>query len=159
MLKNILKSSDCASCRLCCVFDKYDIWETPVLDDELKNFVSERYPETAFVKKGGGWIFRMNEAEDGLYYCPMLDPSSGCMLGDGKPFDCRIWPYRIMTLGGHRVISIASICPSMYKKPLSELCEELEKDGLAEKIAAFADARPDIVKPYENGYPILKVLG
>lgn len=158
MLKNILKGSDCASCKICCVFDKYDIWETPVLDEKLKALVSERYPEISFVQKGSGWIFRMTEAEDGLYYCPMLDPRSGCMLGDSKPFDCRIWPYRIMKLDGKRVISIASICPTMYAKPLSELCGELEKDGLAEKITAFADSHPDIVKPYENGYPILKVL-
>ena len=157
MLKNILKSSDCASCRVCCVFDKYDLWETPVLDGELKNRVSERFPRLSFVEKGDGWLFRMEESEDELYYCPALDRNSGCILGDDKPFDCKIWPYRIMSLGGKRVISIASICPTMYAKPLSELCGELERDGLAEKIFAFADSHPDIVKPYENGYPILKV--
>ncbi len=159
MLKNILKGSDCASCRICCIFDKYDIWETPLLDDELKAAVSERFPDAAFVSKDGGWIFRMNEDEDGLYRCPMLDPDSGCLLGDSKPFDCKIWPYRIMELGGKRVISIASICPTMYAKPLSELCGELDKNGLAEKIAAYADSHPGAVKPYENGYPILKVIG
>ena len=157
MLKNILKSSDCASCRVCCVFDKYDLWETPVLDGELKKRVEERFPRISFVEKGNGWLFRMEESEDELYYCPALDPNSGCILGEDKPFDCKIWPYRIMSLGGKRVISIASICPTMYAKPLSELCGELERNGLAEKIFAFADSHPDIVKPYENGYPVLKV--
>lgn len=156
MLKNILKSSDCASCRICCVFDKYDIWETPVLDNDLKERVSERFPELAFVRKGDGWLFRMEESGDGLFYCPALDRDSGCILGADKPFDCKIWPYRIMEFGGKRVISIASICPTMFAKPLSELCAELEHDGLAEKIFAFADAHPDIIKPYEDGYPILK---
>ncbi len=155
MLKNILKGEDCASCRICCVFDKYDLWETPVLEESLKDKASEKFPDTAFVQKGDGWLFRMEESEDGLYYCPMLDPKSGCMLGDDKPFDCRIWPYRVMELGGCRVISIASICPTMYVKPLSELCGELEKNGLAEKIFAYADSHPHIVKPYESGYPIL----
>ena len=107
------------------------------------------------MKKGDGWIFRMDEAEDELYYCPMLDHKTGCRLGDDKPFDCRIWPYRVMDFGGNRVISMASICPTMYAKPLSELCRELEKNGLAEKIFAYADSHPDIVKPYESGYPIL----
>lgn len=157
MLKNILSGSDCANCKICCIFDKYDLWETPVLDDELKAKTAERFPDASFVRKGDGWIFRMSEAEDGLYYCPMLDSKTGCKLGDEKPFDCRIWPYRIMSLGGSRVISIASICPTMYKKPLEELCAELERDGLGEKIFAFADAHPYIVKPYEDGYPILKV--
>ncbi|MCM1022436.1 MAG: hypothetical protein NC395_00055 [Prevotella sp.] len=155
MLKNILKSNDCASCKICCVFDKYDIWETPVLEDGLKDYVSEHFPYVSFIRKGDGWLFRMNESEDGLYRCPMLDPKSGCRLGDGKPFDCRIWPYRIMELGGKRVISMASICPTMFEKPLSELCGELTDKGLAEKIFAYADSHPDIVKPYESGYPIL----
>ena len=157
MLKNILKSSDCAACKICCVFDKYDIWETPVLDDELKNRISERFPQLSFVKKGEGWLFRMEESEDELFYCPALDKNSGCILGEDKPFDCKIWPYRIMELGGRRVISIASICPTMFKKPLSELCAELEKNNLADKIFEFADSHPDIVKQYEDGYPVLKV--
>ena len=61
-----------------------------------------------------------------------------------------------MEFGGRRVISIAALCPSMYKKPLSELCGELE-NGLGEKIFAFANKHPDIVKPYKKGYPILMV--
>lgn len=157
MLKNILKSSDCAACRICCIFDKYDIWESPVLDNELKDRVSERFPELSFVKKGDGWLFRMTGSEDDLFYCPALDRSTGCILGEDKPFDCKIWPYRIMELGGKKVISIASICPTMYAKPLSELCDELDKNGLAEKIFAFAETHPYIIKPYEKGYPILMV--
>ncbi|MGN0674758.1 MAG: hypothetical protein ACI4KG_03340 [Oscillospiraceae bacterium] len=157
MLKNILSGSDCAACKICCIFDKYDIWETPVLDDSLKALVSERFLEIKFVGKDGGWLFRMEEAADGLYYCPVLDSKTGCRLGDDKPFDCRIWPYRIMELGGRQVISIASICPTMYKKPLEELCAELDKNGLADKIFAHAEKHPEIVKPYEDGYPILRV--
>lgn len=156
LLKNILKSSDCAACKICCVFDKDDIWEIPVLDGELKDRIAERFPKDCFERRGDGWVFSMKENGDGLFRCPALDPQSGCTLGEDKPFDCKIWPYRVMELGGRRVIAIASICPSMYSKPLSELCGELEM-GLADKIFAAANERPDIVKPYERGYPILAV--
>ncbi len=156
MLKNILKAGDCASCRICCVFDKYDIWETPVLDDGLTEIIRERFPNVSFIQKENSRIFRMEESEDGLYRCPMLT-ETGCALGDEKPFDCRIWPYRVMKLGDRLVISIASICPVMYKKPLSKLCGELEREDLGEKILNYAKAHPDIVKPYEKGYPILAV--
>lgn len=160
MLKNILSGKSCAECRICCVFDKYDLWETPVVTDEVYDEVRRRFPDVKFVEKGQTHLFRMEpEAADGdeLYYCPMLDKSSGCMLKDNKPFDCRVWPYRIMELGGRRVISIASICPELYARPLKELAEELDRDGLAEKIFAEADKYPDMVKPYQDGYPILKV--
>ena len=162
MLKNITPS-ECAQCRLCCIFDKYDVWETPVISAELKARIENAHPGIRFVSKGdsGDYIFNMEDTwdeADELYYCPALDRNSGCTLGEDKPFDCRIWPYRIMRLGEALVISIASICPVMYKKPLDTLVGELE-DGLADRIYAEAAAHPGIIKPYEQGYPILMVKG
>ncbi len=160
MLKNILSGSDCAKCKICCIFDKYDLWETPVVTEDVYNEVQKLMPEVRFVSKGNSRLFMMQPEDvngEELYYCPMLDKSNGCMLGDKKPFDCRIWPYRVMELGGRLVISIASICPEMYKKPLKELVEELEHDGLGEKIFSEAEKCQDIIKPYQEGYPILKV--
>ena len=160
MLKNITPS-ECAQCRLCCIFDKYDVWETPVISAELKARIETAHPGMHFVSKGdsGAYIFNMEntwDEEEELYFCPALDRERGCILGENKPFDCKVWPYRIMRLGGALVISIASICPVMYKKPLDTLVKELE-DGLAEKIFREAEMHPQIVKPYEQGYPILMV--
>ena len=161
MLKNILSNETCAKCRLCCIFDKYDVWETPVITKELYNRLSAERPDLKMVSKGGndGYVFNMEDCwdeADELYRCPALDPKTGCTLGDSKPFDCRIWPYRVMDLNGTRVISIASVCPDLYKKPLNLLVEELD-NGLGDIIFAEAAKNPAIVKPYQQGYPILKV--
>jgi hypothetical protein len=43
----------------------------------------------------------------------------------------------------------------MFKKPLNELVEALTKGGLAKIIFDEADKNPDIVKQYQDGYPIL----
>ena len=154
MLKKILEGKSCAECRLCCVFDRYDVWETPVFTDEIKEKILEKNPNTEFTPKDGGWIFKVNEFDaEGLFSCPALTPT-GCMLGDEKPFDCRIWPYRIMEVGGRRAITIASICDELYNRPLSQLVEFL-KEGLADDIFSYADAHPEIVKPYFEGYPVL----
>lgn len=155
MLKNILLNKDCAKCQICCVFENYDLWETPIISDELRKEIADDFPDQEFIKKGNSWLMRMEQDEDGLFYCPMLDRKSGCMLDEKKPFDCRIWPYRIMNFNGTRVISIASICPVMYEKPLNILVEELTKNGLAKIIFDEADKNPDIVKQYQDGYPIL----
>lgn len=158
MLKNILSPAECKKCRICCGFEGYELWETPIVSDDLKNQILADNPEQKFISKGKSWLFRMEcENENELYFCPMLDMNTGCMLKDNKPFDCKIWPYRIMNLGGKRVITIASICPSMYSKPLSQLIDELNKTGLADKIFEEADKNPDIVKEYERGYPILLI--
>ncbi|MCI7767672.1 MAG: GNAT family N-acetyltransferase [Oscillospiraceae bacterium] len=161
MLKNILSGESCAKCRLCCIFDKYDVWETPVITRELYTKISAARPELKMVSKGGndGYIFNMEgcwDEEEEIYRCPALDPEKGCTLGENKPFDCSIWPFRVMDLNGARVISIASVCPELYKLPLNVLVGELE-NGLADIIFAEAAKNPAIVKPYQQGYPILKV--
>ena len=154
MLKKILSGKSCAECRLCCIFDRYDIWETPVFNEEIKNRIKQLRPGTEFVTKDGGYIFKAdNIGADQLFSCPALT-ETGCILGDDKPFDCRIWPYRIMEVGGRRAITIASICDELYNRPLSQLVGFL-KEGLAEAIFSYADAHPEIVKPYYEGYPVL----
>lgn len=154
MLKKILSGKSCAECRLCCIFDRYDIWETPVFNEEIMNRIKQLRPGTEFVTKDGGYIFKAdNIGADQLFSCPALT-ETGCMLGDDKPFDCRIWPYRIMEVGGRRAITIASICDELYNRPLSQLVGFL-KEGLAEAIFSYADAHPEIVKPYYEGYPVL----
>ena len=155
MLKNILSSSDCASCRVCCVFDRYDLWETPAVPETMKEALEELDPSVEFIEKDGCYRFRMTEDKEGLYYCPMLT-ETGCKLGDSKPVECRIWPYRVMRLGDDLVIGIASICPTMYKKPLKRLVEELD-GGLADRIYEEAEKFPGIIKEYCEDYPILKV--
>lgn len=161
MLKNILSGEACAKCQLCCIFDKYDVWETPIISRELYTRISAERPELKMVSRGGngGYIFNMEgcwDEDEEIYRCPALDPKKGCTLGENKPFDCMIWPYRVMDLNGTRVISIASVCSELYKKPLNVLVEELD-NGLADIIFAEAAKNPAIVKPYEQGYPILKV--
>ena len=154
MLKKILDNRTCAECKLCCIFDRYDIWETPVFDEHAKNKL-ESLADVEFVQKDGGYIFKAEKFDDeGLFTCPALDSEKGCMLGDEKPFDCRIWPYRIMQIGDKRAITIAGICDSMYNKPLSDLVGFLKK-GLADTIFRYADSHPEIVKPYDNSYPVL----
>lgn len=156
MIKKILDGKTCAECRLCCIFDRYDVWETPVFDEKTKKKL-ESIRNAEFIKKDGGYIFKVEKFdENGLFTCPALDSESGCILKDEKPFDCRIWPYRIMKVGSKRAITIANICDAMYKKPLSELVDFL-KSGLASDIFRYADIHPEIVKPYDNSYPVLLI--
>lgn len=156
MLKEILDPESCARCRLCCIFDSSDIWEIPVFTCETAETISSVKPENDFIPCGSGYITNAGELKDGeLFTCPALT-ENGCILGDNKPFDCRIWPFRIMEVGGRRAITLASLCHEMYSRPLSQLVEFLN-DGLAETIFSYADAHPEIVKPYDYGYPILKL--
>lgn len=155
MLKKILNPKVCAECQLCCVFDRYDVWETPVFTEEIRDMLLEKKPDTKFISKDGGYIFRVEKLEENdLFYCPALDKAKGCILGDNKPFDCRIWPYRIMNVEGRRAITIAPICEELFNRPLSELVGFMKKE-LADVIFDYANKHPEIVKEYDSMYPIL----
>ncbi|HBN11539.1 MAG TPA: hypothetical protein DIW26_02130 [Ruminococcus sp.] len=155
MLGGLLEKSECAQCRLCCAFDNYDIWETPVFTPELTEKILQIIPDINLVKRGNCYSFRIPKLHgDELFVCPLLDSSSGCILGDEKPFECRIWPFRIMKLNSQRVIAVASICEPVNSRPLRDIAAFL-KNGLAEKIFAYADKYPEIIKEYDSTYPIL----
>ncbi len=156
MLTKLLSRETCAKCQLCCVFDRYDVWETPVLSDEVRKKAEKLLPDAEFVSKGKcSHLFRIRELdEDDLFRCPLLDPAKGCMLGTEKPFDCQIWPFRIMELDGRQAITIAPICEAMMTQPIGTLLSFL-KEGLADTIFDYAEAHPDVVKPYDPMYPIL----
>ena len=156
MLTEILSRETCADCKICCTFDNYDVWETPILTNELKEKILELKPSQKFIPKGSSFLFRMEKADDeALFLCPMLS-ENGCILGDEKPFDCKIWPFRVMNFKGRRVITLSPVCPSVFKKPIGELVDFLNK-GLSKRIFQEADKNPDIVKEYIELYPILSV--
>jgi len=154
MLKEILNPKACAECRLCCVFDRYDVWETPVFTEEIKAELLKLRPDTEFIEKDGGYLYKVRELDkDDLFRCPALS-ETGCILGDGKPFDCQIWPYRIMEIGGRRAVTIAPNCEEMFNKPLSEHLRFIRK-GLAKEIFDYANLHPETVKHYNDMFPIL----
>lgn len=157
MLTEILSREECARCRICCCFDSYDIWEAPVISDELsRKILHDINPKQEFVRKGKSYVMKMQKEQDeDLYYCSVLDHSKGCLLGTEKPFDCSIWPLRVMRFEGKRVIALSPVCPALMKKPVGDVVNIAK--NLSEKIFSEADKNPDLVKNYEVGYIILVI--
>ena len=154
MLKGLLSKNECAQCRICCCFDSGDLWEIPVFSRELADRISSEIPEASFSQRDGGLVLDLEcQPDEDLYICSMLDCERGCVLGDKKPFDCRIWPFRIMSFNDARVITVSPVCPVVSEKPLKDIMETAE--NLSEVIFHEADKNPSIVKPYIDGYPII----
>lgn len=154
MLKKILSPETCGKCRVCCVFDRDDIWEIPLISKELYHNISENRPGLKLKPRGeNSYVFDMKFENDGLTYCPALS-DKGCTLGENKPFDCKIWPLRAMKKGDDIVITISPVCGAV--DPLKPEVKELAKE-LSEIIFKEAEKNPDIVKDYIDGYPIAAV--
>ncbi len=156
MLKEILSREICAECRQCCIFDHYDFWETPVLSEENCRNILAFQPDAEFISKGReSFIFRVQELDQNdQFTCPLLDPERGCLLDEDKPFDCAVFPFRVMELNHRRAIALFPLCKAVTERPLSELLGFL-KTNLADTIFGYAAAHPDVVHPYDDLYPIL----
>lgn len=157
MISKILSKEECAKCRICCTFDSYDLWETPYISKTMASKILQEYdPQQKFVKKDSHFLLKMEkEPEADLYFCSLLDRDKGCVLGVDKPFDCKIWPFRVMALNDTKVITLSPVCPVVIKKPMDEIMD-LAKE-LSKEIFEYADNNPDAVKPYLKDYPILVV--
>lgn len=154
MLKKILSPETCGKCRVCCVFDKEDIWEIPLISKEIYLNLQTERPELKMSPRGkNSYVFQMSFEENGLSYCPALS-ETGCTLGKNKPFDCSIWPLRVMKKDDDIVITISPVCESI--NPENALVKELAKE-LAPVIFAEAEKNPDIIKEYIEGYPVAAI--
>ncbi len=154
MLKKILSPETCGKCRVCCVFDRDDIWEIPLISKKLHQNISATRPELKMSERGeSSYVFDMEFKDNGLTYCPALS-DTGCTLGENKPFDCMIWPFRAMKKGDDIVITISPVCSSVdpNSPDVKALAEEL-----APVIFSEAEKNPDIIKEYIDGYPIAAI--
>lgn len=156
MLRKILKPEQCAKCRICCGFLESDCWEIPLLAGEEERRCAERLAPTEKLPGTKSCVFRMEFHGEEVVYCPALG-ENGCRLGDERPFDCRIWPFRVNDLNGTRVITLSPVCPEVKKLSLETLLEFIDSNGFAEKLFQHAESYPETVKPYVSGYPILAV--
>lgn len=155
MLKKILNPEKCGSCRICCGFDESDKWEIPLIYSENKEKI-EKLSGLKLTGRNSEYVFEMRFNNDEVIFCPALG-ENGCILGDLKPFDCKIWPFRVNRLGNFFVITVSPVCNEVSSLPLDKLSEFVNNDNFAEKLFAEAEKHPDIVKPYIDGYPILAV--
>lgn len=163
MLSKVLSKAACAECKFCCSFRRQSLWETPLFSEEtvrkLENdgycFINCEDGESRYGRMNLEEGYRTEDAEEEVP-CSFLDTERGCILpNEDKPFDCKIWPLRIMRKqDGTVVIALTPTCPEIGKQP-SKAMEDLVKGGLGEMIYDYAAEHPYIIKEYREGFPIL----
>ncbi len=154
MLRKILSPEQCAKCRICCGFVDSDKWEIPLLTGNDERCAAEALGAVREIPGTKCSVYSMKFNGDEIIYCPAAG-ENGCRLGDNRPFDCRIWPFRVMDLNGTMVITLSPVCPEVKKLPLETLTEFVNSDGFTENLFSHAREYPETIKPYISGYPIL----
>jgi hypothetical protein len=131
MIHEILSTQDCAKCKGCCIFAKGEEWESPL---------------TTLPMHG--------TSGDCMVCCRLTE--HGCDLGQDKPVECAMYPFRIMRVGEHKAITLSRYCKPVTALPLSRLYRFA--DEKAEMFLQTADTHPEIVKEYNHEYVILKII-
>ena len=165
MLSKILSKETCGQCRFCCAFRRCSLWETPYFEKK----VVDKYSGHELVFN----TFKMNDLEygmlnyEGKYHtndseeeakCGFLCSETGCVLNDEeKPFDCKIWPLRIMRKDEKLVIALTPTCPAINKYSSMDMKNFVE-EGIGDVIYEYAMAHPYIIKEYRDGFPVLKIF-
>ena len=170
MLSKILSKSSCAACKFCCSFRRQSLWETPLFPPEVAEKLSRENEygvvgEFAQAGRDGQNVqdacrlvlennYRTDDPEEEVP-CTFLDLQKGCILkGEDKPFDCSIWPLRIMDKDGKLVIALTPTCSAIGATPDKALVD-LVQGGLGERIFDYAKTHPYIIKEYREGFPIV----
>lgn len=157
MLKEILSGESCAKCRVCCIFDRDDCWEMPLIEADLAAEIEKDFPEAKMKSIGENKVCKVFETDydsEGLSRCPMLT-ETGCRLGDKKPFDCRIWPFRIMRKNDCLLLTLSPVCETVSSLPVDKITEFAGK--ISDKLFEEAKRNPEMIKDYIEGYPVFAV--
>lgn len=154
MLKSILSQEICATCRICCNYSFKSLWDIPGFTLEEYGNIIRKYPE--FESKGylknNLYYFEMNKLDHDKYLCPFLS-DSGCILGDIKPFKCKIWPFYIINYGDQVCLAISNVCPNLKVIKYEELPASIYP--AIKKMLDIVNKHPELI---ENNRPHFKII-
>ena len=157
MLTSIFTPADCATCKLCCNFHRSSSWESPALDAELIYLLQEECVPLQKREDGSTtfYLHFCSNSEDEVANCPMLDTNSGCTLPrELRPFECRIWPIRLMKQASRLVIGVYQNCPALKGDTLQKLITHTTTE-LLPTLLDYARTHPKAVREYNDAYSIL----
>lgn len=133
MLSKILSKNDCRECKFCCSFRRQSLWELPLFD--------WREPLDLLP------FYKTNNPNEEVP-CPYLEDGKGCTLSnEKKPFDCKIWPLRVVSTKDNSELKIVltPTCKAINKIPLEKIREFVNLE-LKNTILSYAKNHPEIVK-------------
>ncbi len=136
----------------------------PYLTDENSQDLQAEGICVSSPRAEGGSSFAMDftlckDAKDSLN-CPLLDPERGCRWPRAKrPWECLLWPLRLMKQGKDYVLAYYRDCPAMTNNAVQQL-RELLADGSVqlERIKMFHVEHPSSAREMRENYVILRSL-
>ncbi len=162
-LPQVVPSSACFQCDVCCRFPEVDSFLRPYFtEQEIQAAVAHGLPVGSFPDRSGSQV---NLTENPLgegYLCPAFDTASGrCGIYEARPLDCRLYPLALMWDAAHEEVVLGwdTKCPFMHEAVpagivsyADRVADQLTAETMIDTIAA----NPRLIGRFQDDVVIVK---
>ena len=164
-LLQIVPSSACLSCDVCCRFPERDSFLRPFFTaDEIETAIAAGLAPALFPNPDGSQIDLVPNPEGDGYVCPAFDcATSRCRIYEVRPLDCRLYPFALMWDARHEQVLLGwdTKCPYMrdQSSPLvaqaaDEIAGWIEQDARVETLVRY----PRLIGRFQEDVIVLRPL-
>ncbi len=158
MLREVLTAKDCAECGFCCSFRRQSLSLTPYFAKETIDEICRLYPDARFKTRPNGAVtididdkYQTDDSNEEAL-CPFN--RKGCILPEHlKPFDCNLWPFRLMKGKDCLLLALVPTCPQIKKDDRAAF--EKTAAAVAKAAAEYSKDHPEIIIDYREDYEVV----
>jgi len=179
----VVPSSVCVRCDVCCRFPEQDSFLRPYFTDhEIHQAVTHGVTPSSFPDHRGSQIEVVPHPTDEGFLCPAFDPTTHhCRIYEVRPLDCQLYPFALMWNAQHVrvVLGWDTLCPFLLEQAgednaLMGAASQLPTRALpkafleqAHKVATYLESddvlsalavHPRLVTPFQPDVVVLQPL-
>lgn len=164
-LPQLVPSSTCFRCDVCCRFPEADSFLRPYFTQrEIAAAVARGLPAASFPDTSGSKINLVpNPAGEG-YLCPAFDPAaSRCGIYEARPVDCQLYPLALMWDAAREQVLLGwdTKCPFMrdgVPHAITAHAERVSSLVATEAMIELLVANPRLIGHFQDDVVVLKTL-
>jgi hypothetical protein len=165
ILPQLVPSSACFACEVCCRFPDPDSALRPYFTaEEIAGAVAHGLNMGAFPDAGGSQVTLVPDAAGEGFQCPAFNHQTGaCGVYEHRPLDCQLYPLALMWDADHRAVVLgwdrkcpygAGDLPASIRRHADRVLAMLEQPHTVQKIARH----PRLVGRFQEDVAVLASL-
>jgi Fe-S-cluster containining protein len=162
-LKQIVPSSLCFTCDVCCRFPEETSFLAPFFTEEEIGALPGN-KKKFFPSEQGAKIKLVPHTDGEGCICPNFDPKTQhCLIYEERPLDCRIYPFALLRdREGAVALGIDTKCPFIQEHAWDPQMKRDAEDARAflesDPIVAVLESHPGLIGPFQDDVILLHPL-
>ena len=165
ILPQLVPSSACLRCEVCCRFPDPDSVLRPYFSgEEISRAVQHGLSPAAFPDAQGSQVSLVPDENGEGFHCPAFERETGtCRLYEERPFDCQLYPLALMWNAAHNEVVLGwdrkcpfleTQVPDAIRRYADQVLSRLEQSAILEQIARH----PRLVGSFQEDVVVLAPL-